>query len=120
MSGAGMKGLEFYSAAVQIIPVLLLVVGFQIRAYALQGWWRWLALIEFILVVSAEIHALTVLQDETTNWADPWLTYTAISVLLTNIGAALFPWWYGFDPSRQPEATPKTRPPKTRARRHRR
>jgi uncharacterized membrane-anchored protein len=94
------KGLGFYSTAAQVIPVLLLVVGFQIRGWAARGWFRWVALAEFIVCLSAETHSLGVLNAERTNSAGPTLEYTAIFMLFGTIGAALFPWWYGHDPTK--------------------
>jgi hypothetical protein len=102
-----LKGLQFYAAAAQVIPVLLIVVGFQIRGWANQGWLRWLALGEFILVSSAEYNALAVLETEKTSWADPTLIYTAIFVMMGTIGASLFPWFYGYNPSPPTPTSPR-------------
>jgi hypothetical protein len=89
--------LEFYAVTAEVIPVLLLVVGFQIRGWELRGWgrWRWFALAEFIFVVTAETHSLLVLEAEKTNWLDPTLELTAYFILMLTIGGALFPWWFG-------------------------
>jgi cytochrome bd-type quinol oxidase subunit 2 len=94
-----LKSLEFYAAAAQVIPVLLLVVGFQIRGYTRAPFWRWFALAEFIFVIAGEIRALEVLRTQETSWADPWMTQASIFILITTIGASLFPWWYRFDPT---------------------
>jgi hypothetical protein len=96
-----LRGLEFYSAAAQIIPVLLLVVAFQIRGYTSAPGWRWFALAEFILVITGEVRALEVLRTQDTGWGDPLLTYSAIFILIGTIGAAIFPWYYGYDPTNQ-------------------
>jgi uncharacterized membrane-anchored protein len=118
------KGLGFYSTAAQVIPVLVLVVGFQIRGWAARGWFRWVALAEFILCLTAETHSLAVLHAEKENAVGPALEYSAINVLFVTIGAALFPWWYGHDPTkieeREREAERKAEREARRGRKQRR
>jgi len=43
----------------------------------MRGWGRWIGLVEFIVIVSAEIGALVVLQRGKTSWADPTLQFVA-------------------------------------------
>jgi hypothetical protein len=105
-----MKDISFYDAAAQIIPVLLLFVAFEIRSFHLSALKivRWFALVEFIFIVGGEVRALEVLRTHDEGWADPVWTLAAIFVLLGTIGAALFPWFYGYDP-RPPESKSKSK-----------
>jgi hypothetical protein len=69
--------------------------------YTQAPFWRWVALAEFIFVITGEIRTLEVLRTQEMTWTDPWVTQASIFILITTIGALLFPWWYGFDPTKQ-------------------
>jgi hypothetical protein len=47
------------------------------------------------------------LNAEKTNWAGPKLEYTAVFILFGTIGAALFPWWFGYNPTKVAESEPE-------------
>ena len=81
-----MKGLEFYSAAAQIIPLLLILLGFQAQSFSnrLSNWAYWIVL----LAITGETCALVALYTEDTKW---WvLNLLPVSLALIVLGVLVF------------------------------
>jgi hypothetical protein len=83
------KGLEFYSAAAQIIPVLVLVFVIEFRMSTVWPYLpRHLRVLAFFLLGFAalgEMRALHVLQSEHAWLLDPWIVWTALGGLALGI-----------------------------------
>lgn len=80
-----MKGMEFYSASAQIIPLFLILLGFQAKAFApdrVPKWAYWIAL----FAMTGEACALTTLYAE-----DTWPISTLVVLLvLIMLGTLVF------------------------------
>ncbi len=80
-----MKGLEFYSTAAQIIPLFLILLGFQAKAFApdrLRKWAYWIV----TFAMTGEACALTTLYTEET-----WLVNgLVVWLVLIMLGALVF------------------------------
>ena len=79
------KGLEFYSAAAQIIPLLLILLAFQARSFAsgrLSKWAYWIVVFAFM----GETCALTALYFEEA----PLLFPLMVSAVLAMLGLLFF------------------------------
>lgn len=87
--------LTFYATTAQVIPVLMIVVGFQTQGWKLRGWGRWIAFVEFSFCAGAMIDSLRFLHSgEPGRWS-PTYQFTAIFVLVVTIAISLFPWAFG-------------------------
>lgn len=64
-SGANVKGLEFYSTAAQVIPLLFAVLAFEVRFFQSRKTWQQFMTFPVLFVAGfAEVVALVVLQTE--------------------------------------------------------
>jgi len=83
------KGLEFYSAAATIIPVLVLVFGieFNLRRLSVYLSRRLRLLAVFLLAfwTLGEARALRVLQAEDAAFYDPWVVWITLGTLAGGI-----------------------------------
>lgn len=80
-----MKGIAFFEAAAQIIPLLLILLAFQAQPFArdqLSKWAYWIVLIAF----TGETAALVALYAEETGA----LFLTLVSLVLILLGALVF------------------------------
>jgi hypothetical protein len=79
-----MKGIEFYSTAAQIIPILLLVLVIEVRAFplafSLSSLYRALAFALLAIIVAGEFSALHVLQVDDTNQLQLTLVWSALGL----------------------------------------
>jgi hypothetical protein len=75
------KGLDFYSTAAQIIPVILIVLAFQARSFdsaRLSKWAYWIVVLAFM----GETQALVILyREDTTGLLDVVLVGSVLIVL---------------------------------------
>jgi hypothetical protein len=89
------KGLEFYSASAQIIPILFLVLVFELRFFAVprepHRYHYVAALAYFLLIGSAEGSALRAVQDGKASGYEDDLVWIALNLLWVGIVGA--PVW---------------------------